>query len=121
MQIRKRAVFLSLILLLFVLSSVLTIYYIRSARPASSVAEIYQNGSLLHSIRLDEVTASYTITIVSEDSGCNIVEVRPGAIGILSADCPDLICVSQGFLTDSLLPITCLPHRLVIRIVPAEY
>lgn len=121
MQIRKRAILLTVLFLLLLLSSILAIFYIRSSRSASFTAEIYQNGSLLHSIRLDEVTASYTMTISSDDGGCNVIEVRPGAIGILSADCPDLICVKQGFLTDSLLPITCLPHRLVIRIVPEEY
>ena len=55
------------------------------------------------------------------ENGCvNEVEVRPGSIGILSADCPDKLCVRQGFISDTRLPITCLPNRLVIRLRPVS-
>jgi hypothetical protein len=37
-------------------------------------------------------------------------------LAIVSASCPDQICVHQGFISTSLLPITCLPNRLVIRV-----
>ena len=43
------------------------------------------------------------------------MEVRPGAIRVSEADCPDKICVGMGWLTDGAAPIVCLPHRLMIR------
>ena len=59
--------------------------------------------------------------IIEGASGCvNEVEVRPGCIAIISADCPDKLCVHQGFISDSRLPITCLPNRLVIRLRPVS-
>lgn len=79
-------------------------------------AEVYQNGNLIASIALNDVDASYTFTVRAEDGGSNVIEVRQGAIGIITADCPDRICVQQGFISNSALPITCLPHRLVIQI-----
>ena len=89
-------------------------------RPTESVkgfiADIYQDGHLIESIPLNKVKASYTITVTSKDGGSNVIEVRPGAIGIASADCPDRLCVHQGFIKSATLPITCLPHRLVIQI-----
>lgn len=79
-------------------------------------ADIYQDGKLLRSLTLEKDTESYMITITAPDGGSNIIEVRSGEIGIISADCPDKLCVKQGFRHNSLLPIICLPHRLVIQI-----
>ncbi len=87
-----------------------------SFQEQESTADVYQNGSLIASIRLNEVEETYTFTVRSENGGSNVVEVRQGAIGIITADCPDQICVHQGFISNTTLPITCLPHRLVIRI-----
>ncbi|MDE5952038.1 MAG: NusG domain II-containing protein, partial [Acetatifactor sp.] len=53
------------------------------------------------------------------DGGYNVIEVSPGSIAIIEADCPDKLCVLQGPIADSLLPITCLPHRLVIELKPS--
>ncbi|MBR4895991.1 MAG: NusG domain II-containing protein, partial [Clostridia bacterium] len=49
-------------------------------------------------------------------SGENTVRVETGRIRIVSADCPDKICVDTGWISDSAAPIVCLPHRLVIRL-----
>lgn len=115
---KKAAIFLgAFLILLAVISLAAILYSLRRLRPEGAlIADIYQNGQLLTSIRLDTVTESYTMEITASDGGSNIVEVRPGSIGIKSADCPDRICVNQGFIHTSLLPITCLPHRLVIQI-----
>lgn len=81
-------------------------------------AHIYQNGRLLQTIPLGQVTETYRFTVDAADGGYNIIEVAPDGIAIAEADCPDQICVLQGRITDSLLPITCLPHRLVIKLQP---
>jgi len=83
-------------------------------------AHIYQDGVLLKSIDLNAVTESYRFTVTGQNNCRNEIEVRPGSIGILSADCPDKLCVHQGFIDSSLLPITCLPNRLVIQIKSEE-
>lgn len=80
------------------------------------IGDIYQNGTLIESISLDAVTESYSFTITGENNCTNQIEVRPGCIGIISASCPDKLCVHQGFIDSGLLPITCLPNRLVIQI-----
>ena len=79
-------------------------------------ADIYQSGELLETIRLDTVTDEYTFEVPGANGASNTVCVRPGSIAIISANCPDQICVHQGFISTSLLPITCLPNRLVIRV-----
>lgn len=88
----------------------------RSESEKGLIAHIYQDGHLIKSIPLNEAKASFTFTVRSAGGGSNVVEVRQGAIGIITADCPDQICVHQGFTSSTTLPITCLPHRLVIQI-----
>ena len=70
----------------------------------------------MQTIRLDTVTGEYTFEITGDAGATNTVCVRRGSIAIVSASCPDQICVHQGFISTSLLPITCLPNRLVIRV-----
>ena len=100
----------------FILSGDAFLSFSRDASDTAMIADIYQNGELVHSASLGSTAEAYTLSFTSPDGGINIVEVRPDSIGILSADCPDQLCVKQGFISNSLLPITCLPHRLVIQI-----
>ena len=86
---------------------------------SSYIACLYQDGGLLQSIPLDQVSETYRFTVDAADGGYNVIEVSPGSIAIIEADCPDKLCVLQGPITDSLLPITCLPHRLVIELKPS--
>lgn len=82
-------------------------------------AQIYQDGELLRTIDLNAVAVPYEFTIECDD-GINTIYVEHGAISVKFADCPDQICVNQGSISDSLVPIICLPHRLVIKIQGAE-
>jgi len=77
-------------------------------------AAVYQDGVLLRTIDLDSVEAPYTFTIESP-AGNNTVEVERGRVRVSHADCPDQICVKQGWLTGA-RPIVCLPHKLVIEL-----
>ena len=90
--------------------------FLLTGKTGSSVVEIVQDGAVLREIDLRYVTREYTITVESPDGGSNIIRVQPGRICVSEADCPDLICVRQGWLKDQSTPIVCLPHRLVIRL-----
>ena len=86
---------------------------------AEYTADIYQDGILIMSIPLNGSEGDQIFTIEGENGCVNVIETRSGSIGIVSADCPDKLCVRQGFVSDSKLPITCLPNRLVIRLRPS--
>ncbi len=123
---QKRATLLIILLLIMVAGCLLWIVLrgtsffdstlASSSEEAKVIADIYQDGVLLQSIPLNMVTEAYTFTITGENGAENEIEVRPGSIGILSATCPDKLCVHQGFISSSLLPITCLPNHLVIQV-----
>lgn len=97
------------------------LYILLSKSPKGGlIADIYQNGELIASIPLNEVRETYRFTVTGDEGHVNEIEIRPGSIGIISADCPDKLCVRQGFISDSRLPVTCLPNRVVIRLRPQE-
>lgn len=112
-QKRYALLFLAL-LIVMVFFSALSMILMQKKQSGATVASIYQNGTLIQTISLSSVTAPYQIRLDGPNGSVNIIEVRPGSIGIAEADCPDQICVNMGFRSHSLLPITCLPNRLII-------
>lgn len=86
-----------------------------SGRTAGGTASIYQDGVLLETIDLSAVAEPYTFTVEWE-GGYNLISVEPGRICVAGADCPDQVCVRQGWIANDVVPIACLPHRLIIRI-----
>lgn len=117
-KIQPLPIFLGAALTLLAVVSLLLILLPRN-HATGYTADIYQSGELLTSIDLSAVSQPYTFTVTGENGCTNEIEVRPDQIGIISADCPDKLCVHQGFIRDSRLPITCLPNRLVIQLRPA--
>lgn len=114
--LKRRALLLSAFVLFLCLLSCLLIFLRRGEAPEKLTARIYQDGLLMQSIDLHAVTQPYTITISAPDGGYNTLEIRPDAIGIIDADCPDRLCIATGFASSTRLPIVCLPHRLVIQL-----
>ena len=104
-----------LIIAIFTLAAVLASAWILLSRKGSGIVEIVQDGQVLQEIDLNAVTEAYTFEVVSE-RGTNTIEVEPGRIRMLDADCRDRFCVNQGWLSDGVVPIVCLPHRLAIRL-----
>ncbi len=113
----KILIFVTLILLVIL---VCFSYIIYNKKLNNKIAKIYQDGNLIYEINLDKVEEAYTIKIDGDEEHYNIVEVRKGEIGIIEANCPDKICVNMGFVSDGLLPITCLPNKLIIEIEGGE-
>lgn len=85
-------------------------------RNKTYTAYIYVDGQLYDTIPLQSISTPYQFCITTIDGHYNVISASPGTICISDADCPDLICVKQGAIRNSLLPITCLPHKLVIEL-----
>ena len=87
----------------------------RESVPAP-VARITRDGVLLEEIDLDRVSEPYSFPL-EDGNGRNTLSVERGRICVSEADCPDQICVNQGWISNGAVPIICLPHRLMIEIV----
>ena len=81
---------------------------------AGNQVEIIQNGTLVQTIQLPRTGAPETIEI-SGPAGGNTVEISEDGVRVVSAGCPDQICVEHGYLREDTGPIVCLPNRLVVR------
>ena len=79
------------------------------------MARIYQDGVLIREIDLDSLSAPLTFTVEFQGR-TNTITAQPGRIRVESADCPDQVCVDQGWISDGTVPVVCLPNRLVIQI-----
>jgi len=89
------------------------------ARTPASIALIELDGILIERLDLSTVAEPYSFTVES-NSGFNIISVDKGRIRISESDCPDGICVRQGWISGGSVPIVCLPHRLIIRLEGGE-
>ncbi len=114
--LRKRALLLSMVLLLMLILSCIVLLLRFNDTSEQYTAHIYRDGILVETIDLSLVTESYTLTFTTDNGGENQILVASGSIGVTDANCPDRVCVHQGIIRNSLLPITCLPHGLVIEL-----
>ncbi len=106
------------IVLLFV--SGLATLEIMKKGDSGKTAYIYKGDELIYEIDLESVKEPYTITVEGENGEENVIEVREGKIGVVSASCPDKLCVEKGFVGDSLLPVICLPNDVMIVVEGTE-
>ena len=80
------------------------------------VANVYRDGKCIYSVDLSTVTEAYEKTFTDADGHINTIRVEKGRIRMVSANCPDKVCVDSGWISGGAVPVVCLPHRLVIKI-----
>jgi len=81
-------------------------------------AEIIQDGTVIQTIDLSAVKDSYTIPLDSDPAA--VLQVEPGCIYYLEADCPDQVCVRTGKLTRPGDTAACVPAGTVVRLTGAS-
>lgn len=113
----RTALVLSALIVLVLFGSIAAFLFLNTGRQTGTIAEIYQDGKLIKTIDLNSVTEDYSFTVSGENGVYNVVEVHHGEIGITEASCPDGLCINMGFIHSSAMPVTCLPNKLVIKIV----
>lgn len=112
---KKMKLCIGLVALLAILA-IGAILLMQTQNRTGTIARIIQDGQCIKTIDLSQVEEPYEFTVTGTDNASNTIRVMPGKIAIISATCPDKICVNAGPISDSLRPITCLPNHLVIRI-----
>lgn len=69
------------------------------------------------SLYLNEDT---TYKIQHDDGEWNTLEIKDGYVWMLDASCPDKLCVKHNKIHYNNESITCLPNRVVLRVIGAE-
>lgn len=80
-------------------------------------AVISVDGQIVERLPLDSDTS---VTMNTEDGHFNTVTVENGRVRVSEADCPDRICVRQGWIQYAGESIVCLPHKLVVTVHGGE-
>lgn len=94
---------------LFILCIALSLW-LMLPRPAAAFAEVISGGKVFCVL---DLSLDRELTVTAPGGGENTLSVRQGTIGVIHADCPDKLCIAQGFCSGG--RIICLPNRLVIR------
>ncbi len=79
-----------------------------------SVVQVAVDGEVVLSIPLSR-DGSYSV-----NGGSNTIEVKDGRVSIVDADCPDRLCVRQGWIDGKGQSIVCLPNRVIVTVVGGE-
>lgn len=116
MKIRRADI---IIIVFFILASIF-FYGIKRYSTDNNYYEkyimIYSDNSLYKKIPIDNNSYNEVIPI-NNKFGRNIIRIMNGGVSVEDADCPDKICLKQGFINKSGQSIICLPHKLVIEII----
>lgn len=109
---RKTKIALTAVIIIFI-SCIAGTYAV--GKPSENrVVEIVCNGTVIHTIDL-ETCENRDFVITSENGHVNTVTVKNGEIFVSYAECPDKTCVESGPLRSDILPIVCLPNKLIVR------
>ena len=83
------------------------------------VARIGIDDHVSKEIDLTAVDEPYEF-VIDTPLGKNTFSVMPGKIAVIYSDCPDQICVNQGYIESGDVPIVCLPHKLDVTIIDGD-
>ena len=105
-----------LIFLLILISGIATLVYKQHVKSTHNFAVITLDSKVIQTIDLNAVKTQKEWKIYNKAGNYNLIEILPGKIRIKDADCPDKICVKEGWISQGGQLIVCLPHKLIISI-----
>jgi hypothetical protein len=86
---------------------------LRLTRERGGEAIVTVDGDLAATIPL---SVDATLPIGTGRGFLNVVEVSGGRVRVVEADCPDKLCVRQGWVQYDGESIVCLPHKLIVTV-----
>lgn len=108
---RRRFLLAALTLVLVIAAGSVYWFWLRGAD--ETIATITLDGEIIAEYDLSQVRETEMFTVGAPGAE-NTIRVSPEGIAVISADCPDQVCVHQGVRSHGPQPIVCLPHKLSI-------
>ena len=113
---KKDAVFLGLLLIIAILIFFFTNYYQKETGAMVTVT-VTVDGKVYGNYDLEK---EQTIDIKAGDKTTNILKISDGKAKMLTADCPDQLCVHQQAISKESQTIVCLPNKVVVEVEDVE-
>ncbi len=107
-KIKNDLILISLILVISILAFLVFTISLKKGEKAV----ITVNGEKIAVLDLREDTTQK----IDTKYGFNEVRIENGEVSVVSADCPDKICVESRHISKVGETIVCLPHKLVVEI-----
>ncbi|MBO4367508.1 MAG: NusG domain II-containing protein [Clostridia bacterium] len=104
--------------ILFIVCLALSIWLF-TVKTGADTANVYVDGVCVYSVRLDEISGPVEVRITGKNEITDTVFFDNGRVCIREAECPDQVCVHTGWISDSAMPIICLPARIIVRVEKA--
>lgn len=108
---RRRFLLAALVLVLVIAAGSVYWFWLRGAD--ETIATITLDGEVIAEYDLSQVRETEMFTVGAPGAE-NTIRVSPEGIAVISADCPNQVCVHQGVRSHGPQPIVCLPHKLSI-------
>ncbi len=77
-------------------------------------------GKIVYEIDFLTDSLPKTLEIQGKNGIESTVVVEDGRVHVAHANCPDQICVNQGWIVDSAMPIVCLPGEIIIEMIGGD-
>lgn len=78
-------------------------------------AVITVDGRFYKEVSLDNASYQQEIPVTTR-YGKDVLLVKDGGVKVIYAECPDKICIKEGFIDKPGQSIVCLPFRIVVEI-----
>ncbi|MBV7276795.1 NusG domain II-containing protein [Clostridiaceae bacterium UIB06] len=105
-----------LLISLIIVSFIGVFIYKTYVKGSNRIAVVEQNGKIVKTIDLNKIKEKSEFILPYNNGHFNKIEVEPGKIRFIDADCPDKICVKTGWISEPGQTAVCLPHKTIIRI-----
>ncbi len=100
-----------ILLLVLAVSATVALYFVLRPRETGECVVVKVDG------REEGVYSLYEDGVYVLNGGTNTLEIKDGRARMIKADCPDAICIKQGWVSRMGECITCLPNRVVVEVV----
>lgn len=107
---KKDAVFIGLLLIIAILIFFFTNYF---QKETGAMVTVTVDGKVYGTYDLEK---EQTIDIKAGDKTTNILKISDGKAKMLTADCPDQLCVHQQAISKKNQAIVCLPNKVVAEV-----
>ncbi|WP_129723619.1 NusG domain II-containing protein [Xylanivirga thermophila] len=108
-------IFIYCVVLLFILIGIFGAKWLaRGEYERQVIVEV--DGRIIEKIPMSVDTIGKEFTIETGNGGYNVIRIDDKGVSIIDANCPDKICIHEGWIQDPGQVIVCLPHKMVVKI-----
>lgn len=107
---------LILIIGIIIIALVCLICFNACSNDENLIAEVYFENNVILTIDFEKLEDE-TIYYVDGAKGKVGIKASKKGVWIFDANCPDQLCIKQGIISNSAQTITCLPNKIIIKLV----